>query len=71
MTADACVEATVAPIVADIKVVLSDAVVKVKALVGQPVDVILGANVDVHVLASIVADLVLVSADLSPLVLHI
>ena len=61
ITASNCTEAVLSPIVADIKVVISDAVVKVNALVGQPIDVVLGANVDVHVFASIVADLILVS----------
>lgn len=61
LTADTCVEANVGPIVAELKVIVSNAVVDVKALAGQPLDVIVGANVDVHVLASIVADVVVVS----------
>lgn len=61
LTAGNCTEAVISPIIADIKVVVADAVVKVNALVGQPIDVVLGVNVDVHALASIVADLILVS----------
>lgn len=60
LTSSNCTEAVISPIIADIKVVVADAVVKVNALVGQPIDVVLGVNVDVHVLASIVADLILV-----------
>ncbi|EKM51746.1 uncharacterized protein PHACADRAFT_262062 [Phanerochaete carnosa HHB-10118-sp] len=57
ITADNCTVAAITPIVADIKAHVNVAITAVVALSGQPIDVIIGADIDVNAFAAIVADL--------------
>lgn len=62
-----CTAEAIEPLIVGIKVAVNDGLVKVNALAGASVDVILASAVDVnvkldvHAVASIVADLIVVS----------
>ena len=57
LTKDNCTTEVVGPIVTNIKGVIADATVKVKALSNQPADIVLGVGVDVTAVAQLIADL--------------
>lgn len=62
--AENCTVEVLTPVVADIKAKINVAIGAIVKLSGQPLDVVVGADVDVQVFAGIVADLILVSISL-------
>ena len=62
LTKDNCTTEVVGPIVTNIKGVIADATVKVKALSNQPADIVLGVGVDITVVAGLISDLLNVCA---------